>query len=125
MVPARAAEKVDKEPTVFMSENIRYDHNTKNDVLNNKIKYKNKGVDNMKALHVTRLYNDRNLIPLQELIDVRTQKVNELIANEDNIKANATEAEARKYGKRIDEYSTIVDMLRELSWYRYQEGIVD
>lgn len=79
----------------------------------------------MKALHVTRLYNDRNLIPLQELIDVRTQKVNELIANEDNIKANATEAEARKYGKRIDEYSTIVDMLRELSWYRYQEGIVD
>lgn len=73
-------------------------------------------------LKVERNYPGRRLVPLDELIATRTRKVNELIAGEPDALDCGDPEKIAALKRRIDEYSSIPDYLRELQYYREKEG---
>lgn len=68
------------------------------------------------------LYPDRRKLELNELIEVRTKKVDELIANIPNVEASGFADQVKKHLKRIDEYSSIVKYLTELKSIKERDG---
>lgn len=68
-------------------------------------------------------YPYRNLVPLDELIEARTKKVAELIANENLVAQHNPPEVLERHRARIDEYSSVVTYLEELN--RLNKGEVE
>lgn len=76
----------------------------------------------MTELNIFRQYPDRKLLTLEELIEIRTNKVNELIANIPSVQASGFANVVKQHLNRIDEYSSIVNYLNELKYYKDKEA---
>ena len=79
-------------------------------------------MSNTNELKVERNYPNRRLVPLDELIATRTKKVNDLIDGEPDILDCGDPEKVAALKRRIDEYSSIPDYLRELQYYRAKDG---
>lgn len=72
--------------------------------------------DDKPTLLVENKYPEWELQPLESLIETRTKKVEELIATDKAIVANGSFQE--RSIRRINEYSSVANYLRELAWYK-------
>lgn len=61
-----------------------------------------------------RLYPDRNLIPLLELLEKRKEKVTKLVEDEELMLECGDQSMITKYKQRIDEYASVVEYLNML-----------
>ena len=69
-----------------------------------------------------RSYPERNLVPLDKLIEIRVGKVDKLIEDEQLMSECGDEAMFAKYQRRINEYASVVEGLVELKAYKEKYG---